>query len=338
MKISQKIRRKRRNRRMLIIFMSIIFLAEVMFVVFYSAIILKKKPVVKGKTDPISYNGEVYTYNHNLVNILCLGVDSYDNLNKKAKQSERGQADAIFLVSIDRQTRKVNIISIPRDTMVPMEIYDRDGKIAGVQSRQITLQYAYGTDETDSCKKMTEKVSEMFHDIPIQRYLAANFNAVNVLNDAVGGVTVTMNPEYVDAQLQAISPEFVPGNTVHLMGEMSFCYLHIRDITAYASAADRLERQKTYIYSYLKQAKKEIKKDPKVLFELYKILGENIATDINGAELVSLSTFLNNMNFNKGSMYTLEGTRVAGEKHEEVYVSDEEYMRILTQVFYNKVK
>ena len=334
-----KMNKTKGKQKAFILLVSIALIAGLLIAILRSAVLLEREPIVKGNTDPISYNGEVYTYNHDLINFLCMGVDSYDNLDKEAEQSERGQADAIFIVSLNKKNGDIKIVSIPRDVMVPIEVYNKNGEKVATQSLQITVQYAYGLNEEDSCKRMSEKVSELLHNIPIQRYCAANFNAVPVLNDAIGGVTVTMNPDYVDAELLAIDDvAFAPGNTVHLIGEMSLIYLHTRDITVYASAADRMERQKTYIKAYINTAKDKIASDPKILFELYKALNKSITTNVSLPEMLSLTTYLKNMEFNSENVYSLEGTRVKGEKHEEVYTSDEQVMKLLTDVFYEKVE
>lgn len=304
----------------------------------YSAEVLKSHAVVQGVADPFIYEDKVYAYNHDLINILCMGIDSYESLEKDAAQSERGQADAVYLISLNTKTRDVKVVSIPRDIMVPIEIYNTSGEKIATQSAQLTLQYAYGKDEKESCKLMSQKVSELLGNIPIHRYCALNFNAIPYLNDAVGGITVTMDPDYVDASLATTSTDFRPGNTVLLQGGMSLNYLHIRDITTYASAAERMERQKNYIRKYIETAKTKIKQDPKILFQMYKVLDVNMTTNISNTELLSLATFLENMKFETDDIVSLNGTRIKGEKYEEVYVNDEETMKILTEVFFNEVQ
>lgn len=304
----------------------------------YSAEILKSHAVVPGEADPFIYEDKVYAYNHDLINILCMGIDSYESLEKDAAQSERGQADAVYLISLNTKTRDVKVLSIPRDIMVPIEIYDASGKRIATQSAQLTLQYAYGKSEKESCKLMSQRVSDLLGNIPIHRYCALNFNAIPYMNDAVGGIEVTMDPNYVDASLATTSPDFRPGNTVLLQGGMSLNYLHIRDITTYASAAERMERQKNYIRKYIEKAKVMIKQEPKIIFQMYKVLDVNMITDINNTELLSLATYLKNMKFEADDIVSLNGTRIKGEKYEEVYIDDEETRKVLTEVFFEEVQ
>lgn len=304
----------------------------------YSAELFERNKVVQGDAKPFIYKDRVYAYDHDWVNILCMGIDSYDSLKKNVGQSERGQADAIYLICLNKKTRAIKVISIQRDIMVPIEIYNTDGKRVATQSAQITLQYAYGKNEKESCELMAQKVSGLLGNIPIHRYCALNFNAIPYLNDAVGGITVTMDSDYVDASLATTSTEFRPGNTVLLQGGMSLNYLHIRDISTFASAAERVERQKNYIQRYIETAKEKVKSDPQLIFQMYKVLGTNMTTDITTTELISLATFLQNMKLETENIVSLNGTRIQGEKYEEVYVDDEETTKILTDVFFNEVQ
>lgn len=305
----------------------------ILFWLSWSSALLKMDKAIEGEARPVRYEGKRYVYNEDLINILCLGVDHSNALDQDVLPGDRGQSDAIFLISLNSKTRKIKILNIPRDLMMPINIYDSKGDFMMMRTMQLTLQYAYGNDGDDSCWKTAERISSLFLDIPIDRYCAVNFNAVPVLNDAVGGVTLQMNTEYVDAELQKLSPMFAPGNTVHLMGERCFEYLHVRDIHTYASCEERAERQKVYIKEYIKAVKEKAKKDPKLLFELYSILDENMTTDIGKAELLALPFYIDELDFDN-SIISVAGKRIQGEIHEEFYADDEELKRMVVETFY----
>ncbi len=305
----------------------------ILYAMWWSGLFLKRDKAVEGSVQPIRFEGQHYRYNEDLINILCLGIDHDQGLNQEALPGERGQSDAIFLISLNSKTREIKILNIPRDLMMPVDIYDSDGDYYNTKTMQITLQYAYGLDEEDSCLKTAKDVSTLLLNIPIHRYCAVNFNAVPALNDAVGGITVQMDPEYVDAELQKLNPEFRPGNTVHLMADQSFNYLHVRDIHTYASCEERAERQKQYIKGYIEAAKETIKTDPKLLFELYSILNQNMTTDIGKIELPSFYFYIDQMNF-EDSVVSIEGERMRGEIHEEFYADEDALNRLILELFY----
>ncbi len=305
----------------------------ILSVLWRSSAFLKHNKAVEGLAQPVFYEGKHYEYKEELVNILCLGIDHDEALDQDVLPGNRGQSDAIFLISLNSETREMKILNIPRDLMMPVKVYDVNGDLAAIQSMQIALQYAYGSDEKDSCLKTAEDISALLLDIPIHRYCAINFNAVSALNDAVGGVSVRMDPEYVDAALQMTDPLFVPGDTVHLMGEHCFHYLHIRDIHTYASCEERAGRQKQYIKGYVEAAKEKMKKDRRLLPELYSILDDNMTTDIRKIELPSFPFYIENIDFDN-SVRSIEGTRIQGEVHEEFYPDQDKLYETVVEMFY----
>ncbi len=312
---------------------SVLVSGILLYALAWTGILFRQDMAVEGTVRPIQYEGEHYIYNEDLINILCLGIDHDRALDQDVLPGERGQSDAIFLISLNAKSKEMKIINIPRDLMMPVDIYDAEGNYFNTRTMQITLQYAYGNDEDDSCRKTAQNVSALLMNIPIHRYCAVNFNAVPALNDAVGGVTVHMDPEYVDAELAKLDPMFRPGNTVHLADGQSFNYLHVRDIHTYASCEERAERQKQYIKGYISAVKEVIKKDPKLLFELYSVMNENMTTDIRKTELPSFYFYIDKMDFDD-SIVQIEGNRTVGERHEEFYADEDALERLTVEMFY----
>lgn len=70
--------------------------------------------------DGITYKGKTYTYNDHLSNFLFMGIDTRGEVENQ-ETDNTGQADAIFLVSMDRVTEQIHVISIPRDTITEIE-------------------------------------------------------------------------------------------------------------------------------------------------------------------------------------------------------------------------
>lgn len=105
------------------------------------------------------------------INILLLGVDSRDMENIKGTRS-----DAIMIVSINKDTNDVKIISVYRDTYLKMGDTSTFDKI--------THACAYDGPE------MSMKSLNQAMDLNISNYVVVNFKAVADLVDAVGGITV----------------------------------------------------------------------------------------------------------------------------------------------------
>ena len=88
--------------------------------------------------------------------------------------------------------KTVSIITVNRNTMAPVDVYDEDGIYMGQYVKQITLQHGYGDGKELSCERTVTAVSRLFHNLPINGYVAINMDAIPALNDAVGGVPVTV--------------------------------------------------------------------------------------------------------------------------------------------------
>lgn len=120
-------------------------------------------------------------------NILLLGVDSRDMDDLKGTRS-----DAIMIVSINKDTNDVKILSVYRDTFLKMgdtSSYDK-----------ITHACAKGGPE------MTMKTLNQAMDLNISNYVVVNFKAVADLVDAVGGIEVDVQ-DYEIQQLNKYTKE-----------------------------------------------------------------------------------------------------------------------------------
>ncbi|MCI8610163.1 MAG: hypothetical protein HFE73_11005 [Firmicutes bacterium] len=107
------------------------------------------------------------------INILLLGVDSRNMNNINGTRS-----DAIMIVSINKDTNDVKVISVYRDTFLKM------GDTGSFD--KITHACAYGGPEL-SIKSLNQAM-----DLNISNYVVVNFKAVADLVDAVGGITVNV--------------------------------------------------------------------------------------------------------------------------------------------------
>ena len=59
----------------------------------------------------IRYNGKTYQYKENLMNILCLGIDSRDGIAKEKTPGKAGQADCVILAVLDDEAKTIQLIN-----------------------------------------------------------------------------------------------------------------------------------------------------------------------------------------------------------------------------------
>ena len=89
-------------------------------------------------SNTVTWQGKTYKYNQNLSNYLLLGVDKRTPAETRVGKADAGQADALFLLSLNRKTKEMTMISIPRDTMTDVESFDLEGKSLGKSKDHIS--------------------------------------------------------------------------------------------------------------------------------------------------------------------------------------------------------
>lgn len=273
----------------------------------------------------ITYDGKQYSYNTNLMNILFLGIDNTDMLTEDNLPGEAGQSDCIMILTLDKEKKEGRIIQIPRDTMTEVDLYDASGNYSTTVTEQIATQYAYSIGGKSSCFATKKTVSELLYDLPIDGYLAMEYSSIAIVNDAVGGVTITIPQDYT-----MIDPAFEMGATVKLTGEQAHDYVRWRDTNASFSNNDRMERQVQYIPALINTIRKHVGDEGNYYKKLYPLVEKYMLTDLNEDEMNALAEY---ELVTSGIQY-LPGEGKKGEKYEEFYVDQEKLQKMLIETFY----
>ncbi len=283
----------------------------------------------------IRYNGKTYQYKDNLMNILCLGIDSRDGIAKEKTPGKAGQADCVILAVLDDEAKTIQLINISRDSMVPVHVYATDGSFVEDRTEQLALQYAYGNGRDWSCQLMEETVSELLYGLPIHGYCALSMNSIANLNDAVGGVTVTV-PE----ELAELKPKlFTAGETITLKGNRANEFVRARAVNSpdVASNNKRIARQKAYAVAFVNQLKQGMKEDMTLPVKLYQTAEKQMVTSLSLDQAVYLCTEYMNCSFDTDNIYTIDGAVTMGEKYAEFNVDDDALYQLILDVFYEEV-
>ena len=175
----------------------------------------------------VEYKGGTYKYNDHLSNYLFLGIDTRNPVDTYQTQEDAGQADAIFVVSMDRATEEIKVLFIPRDSMTEIEVFNPSGKSLGESTDHINIQYAFGDGKQKSCELMKTAVSNLLDGLPIQGYCSMNMDGIPVITDFVGGVQITVP----DNSLEDTYPEFKEGAVVNITGENAESLYDIETLT-----------------------------------------------------------------------------------------------------------
>lgn len=180
---------------------------------------------------------------------LLLGVDSEDNgLNANAAFN----GDTLMIITFNPDTLQTTMVSIPRDTFVPIAC--RNDQYAKINSAA-----AYGT----SC--VIDTVSN-FLDIDIDYYVKINFKGVVDLVDAIGGIEVdveapTYNAERYDGMMCEQNSDRLFGDHLvcvepgwqTLNGEQALAYARNRHLYI-GSDLDRIRHQQQVVEAIANKA------------------------------------------------------------------------------------
>lgn len=281
----------------------------------------------------VKYQDTIYAYKENILTFLIMGIDKNSDVKEEAEGTSGGQADALFLAVMDPGEKAIKVIGINRNTMTDIDVYNEENAYLTTVSAQIAVQHGFGNGMEESCERQLKAVRKLFYNLPIHGYAAINMSAIPTINDAVGGVSVTV-PE----DLTKRDKSLVKGENVHLEGESAFWYVKYRDTNVFGSADVRLERQKQYLNGFIGAAKSAIKKNPAAAVNLYQAVSGQMVTNVSIDEVAYLAPLLTEYQFQPDSFYMPEGETVMGDQFEEFYVDEDALYEMILDVFYEEVK
>lgn len=285
-----------------------------------------------GKT--ISYKGKNYKLNENMTSILCMGIDK-NGLETSESYGGNGQSDANFLLAIDTASGKTSIISINRDAMVDVNVYSQSGDFAGTKKQQLCLAFSNGDGGVKSCENVMKSVSSLMYGIPINSFIAIDFEAIWPLNDAVGGITVTPPESYSCYGINYNKDVPIALDTKDkVMG-----FVRYRDVTVLDSNLTRMQRQKQYLTEFSKAAIAKTKSDitfPITLYNLCK--GRNI-NNLNIPKITFLTSVIMGKKGNTNLEFlNVEGSLKKGETIAEFTPDSEKLFELILKVYYIEQK
>lgn len=179
--------------------------------------------------------------------VLAIGSDSREGVDTDVFGDFGGaRGDVIMVVRLDPEESTARILSIPRDTYVPID---------GHGENKINAAYAYG-----GASLMVKTVRDSF-DLPINHYVEVDFVGFQDLVDALGGVEMNFPAQARDRK----SHLDVPAGTVTLDGFQALAYARSRSYqelqngtwkSVDASDIGRAQRQQNLVLAILARLKR----------------------------------------------------------------------------------
>lgn len=281
-------------------------------------------------SDIVEYKGETYKYNDHLSNYLFLGIDTRETVDTYQSQADAGQADAIFLVSMDRATEKIKVLFVPRDSMTRIEVFNPYGQSLGETTDHLNIQYAFGDGKEKSCELMKTAVSNMLDGLPIQGYCSMNMDGISVITDFVGGIQLTIP----DDSLADVNPEYKKGAVVDITGETAEQFVRYRDIDKTQSALVRQERQKTFLQALVQKAQEKAGEDAGFVTGLYDSVKSYTVTNMGNDIFAKLLAASQN---GITDTETVPGEGTHGENFDEYHIDEDALSDLIISMFYEKI-
>lgn len=279
------------------------------------------------------YNGKKYQYNNRVTTLLYAGLDSFDELKQTATYGDKARADSIMLIVLDEVSKKMSVVAINRDTMTEVHRFSRKGDDLGVYVTHLGYAYTNGDGGEASCENLKTAVSTLFNNLPIDGYMVSNQTSIVMINDLVGGVTVTVPND----DLAAKYPELTTGNVVTLDESNVRAYVQQRDTAVDFSNEGRIERQKSFVLSFMDEFGAMVKDDASSVWDSLEACSDWMQTDITKNKYLSLADAFSNTNLTPDSYYILEGEDQLGELHDEFYYDEDALQELIIKLFYREI-
>ena len=120
--------------------------------------------------EELGFEGKI---DKNVINVALFGIDT------RNKKTFKGNSDSIMILSLNTELKTVKIVSVMRDTIVPIE---ENGK---VKYSKINSAYAKSPE-------LAVKTLNSIFDLDISEYATVNFYGMSEIIDAVGGIDATV--------------------------------------------------------------------------------------------------------------------------------------------------
>lgn len=280
-----------------------------------------------GKERPfIWYNGQKYALRENIETLLLMGLDSFEGESPEGYNND-DRADFLMLLLIDRDNRVCTSLHIDRDTMAEIQVIGVAGQVIGTETAQLALAHTYGSGGQDSCLYTVQAVSAFLYETPIHHYLSMTMDAVQLLNDEVGGVTVTVMDD-----MTAVDPSLVQGKEVTLRGDLALKYVRSRSGLEDSTNRHRMERQRQYMNALYEKLSASYAADSEFGLRALLKVSDHTVSDCTVSTLSDLLAEASAYEF--VGIDTIEGESVVGKKFMEFYPDEEKLKQLIIDLFY----
>ena len=314
------------RKRKLIIFLIVIFVVFIGVGIKFFSDMRNPEKIFQAEKDSEDVENAKDSFPDNKINILIFGLDK-DYIREEVQKYGVYRSDTMMLATLDFKKNTLDLVSLPRDTYVP--IYNQYNK------DKLNSCFMYASDDAEDkdeviplgIEYLSNTVSNVLGDIPVDYYVGiTDMEVVSKIIDEIGGIEIdVLHTLYADKGKD--NSQVVEKGLQKLNGEELLYYARYR---AYPLGdIDRVASQQHIIKSLLQNMKSAntVSKIP----QIYNLVKDNLTTNLNMKQITALSLFA--VNLEAMETYTLPGGfgDVAGISY---WVMDQEKIAELAQKIY----
>ncbi|WP_093212822.1 LCP family protein [Sediminibacillus albus] len=238
------------------------------------------------------------------LNVLLLGVDE--------RAGDSGRSDALMVLSLDPADDSMQLVSIPRDTRTEI--------IGKGFADKINHAYAFGGTD------MSINTVENLLDIELDYYVKMNMEGLSEMVDAVGGITVDNQTDWIDEGYYKKGYHYEKGE-IQLDGPKTMGYVRMRHFDGDFA---RTARQRQVIQAIVDKGASVASVNK--VDNMIDVLGNNMETNMDFSDMKNLMMNYRDTRKNFVSYQMQgEGTFITNENGKDIYylvVSDEEIQKV----------
>ena len=291
-----------------------------------STVLLASKEMEVQVRKTVTRDGVDYYPRQDITTVLVMGIDQTGPVRLSETPNDGKAVDMVAVVVVDEKAETCTVLSINRDTMLEMPMLDEEGRESGTFFGQLAFSHTYGRGGEDSCENTRKTVSNFLYGMNLDYYIAMNMDAVTILNDAVGGVTVQVKDDFskVDSS--------IPMGITHLEGEQALSFVQSRGGVGDELNLSRMERQKEYINRFVEAFGNKVEESDTFLLKTYNATAPYLVSDL---PLNSLTAMMERYEgYPIGETISLTGENRLGEEYYEFYPDEEALEDLILELFY----
>jgi LCP family protein required for cell wall assembly len=229
------------------------------------------------------------------LNILVIGSDSRAGTGNKfgnASVIAGARSDTMMLLHIAPGHQRADIVSLPRDSMVPI-LSCPGNSAAGLIGQQVqpgTLERLNATFAYGGPVCLWKTLEQLTH-VRIQHFVEVNFSGFQSIVNDVGGVSVCL-PYAIDNPQSGLR---LPAGLHTVNGAQALAFVRARENVGQGSDLQRIQRQQFFLDAVLHKLKStNLLSDPTRIVHVVTDAAKSLTTD-SGLDLTTLLKIANSM-------------------------------------------